>query len=349
MYESTDGLTFTLAKNQIIYNNIQTYAHNVGISGTLDGHLDTTKNNFVIYSVGNWSIKPWNLYLNPISFYNATNDLAAINMVGTTTAQISVIDTNQGYGQYKLNATNLSTGQFNKSTTSVTYGDYNQDGIDDLYCIAKQGTGSGYTEVHILDGASNFQTWIAHAVTPIPLNGANCEFIAADYNGDNYKDIYCINKNNSGQTTLQILNGITFGTYLAGSTPITLPYGKTDINWVFDVAKYNSDSIPDIIGVCQTGGGGKTEVHILDGSTFNTFLTQIATILGFTDENFDFKASDFNHDGKLDIYAIFKNGTSGKTELHILDGNTNFQSYLKQIQTSLTQTNSNWIFGIGNF
>lgn len=352
VYESADGYTFNLAKNPIIYDYVQRYSHNIGVSGTPNGHFDTSKNNFVIASIGNWSAKPWDLYLTPISFYDSTNDFAtdfvAINMQALGTAQINMMDTKHGEVKSKLQ-TALPTGQFNKNTISITYGDYNQDGIDDLYCVAKQGTGSGYTEVHILDGASNFQEWIAHAITPILLNGTNYEFIAADYNGDGYKDLYCINKNNNGQTTLQILNGITFGDFLIGSTPITIPYGATDVNWAFDVAKYDNDTIPDIVGICKMGGGGKTEVHILNGSTFNSFLEQRATVLGFTDENFEFKAKDFNRDGKLDICAIFKKGTSGKTELHILDGSSSYQTYAKNYTTPIEETNANWIFGMGNF
>ena len=64
-YESTDGITFTPS----VFANIdkQNYSHNVGISGTANGHLDTSKNNFVAFAYGpNWA--DWNLHLSPISF-----------------------------------------------------------------------------------------------------------------------------------------------------------------------------------------------------------------------------------------------------------------------------------------
>ena len=44
-------------------------------------------------------------------------------------------------------------------------GDYNGDGAQDLYSILKTGTGSGKTEVHVLDGANAFQTWLANLAT----------------------------------------------------------------------------------------------------------------------------------------------------------------------------------------
>lgn len=64
-YESTDGLTFVPS----VFTNIdkQNYSHNVGISGTPNGHLDTTKPNFVAFAYGpNWAA--WHLHLSPISF-----------------------------------------------------------------------------------------------------------------------------------------------------------------------------------------------------------------------------------------------------------------------------------------
>ena len=39
-------------------------------------------------------------------------------------------------------------------------GDYNNNGILDLYCIKKYNTGSNSTEVHILNGNDNFQSFL---------------------------------------------------------------------------------------------------------------------------------------------------------------------------------------------
>jgi hypothetical protein len=39
-------------------------------------------------------------------------------------------------------------------------GDYNDNGIPDVYCIKKNGTSSGFTEVHILDGANNYKNYL---------------------------------------------------------------------------------------------------------------------------------------------------------------------------------------------
>ena len=49
-------------------------------------------------------------------------------------------------------------------------GDYNQDGSPDLYAIKKFNTGSGSTELHILNDASNYQDFILNIPSPPSRN-----------------------------------------------------------------------------------------------------------------------------------------------------------------------------------
>jgi hypothetical protein len=51
------------------------------------------------------------------------------------------------------------------ATWSFAVADYNGDGIPDVYAIKRTGTGSGKTEVHVLNGRKGFKEWIAHEVT----------------------------------------------------------------------------------------------------------------------------------------------------------------------------------------
>ena len=69
------------------------------------------------------------------------------------------------------------------TATEFFTGDYNGDGKSDLFSLAKSGTGSNATEVHILDGASNYQEWILRTGTPISEDPAGPEFFTGDYNG----------------------------------------------------------------------------------------------------------------------------------------------------------------------
>jgi hypothetical protein len=64
VWESTNGLTFTPIDEVTDY--IQAYAHNTGISGTLQCHIDLNDENFIAYAYGpNWGC--WDTHLNPIT------------------------------------------------------------------------------------------------------------------------------------------------------------------------------------------------------------------------------------------------------------------------------------------
>ena len=64
-----------------------------------------------------------------------------------------------------------------------------------------------------------------------------------------------------------------------------------------------------------------------------------------TDENWEFLLGDYNKNGILDLYCIKKKNTgSNTTEVHILDGSTNFKTFLFQTGTPLHETEENWKF-----
>ncbi len=54
--------------------------------------------------------------------------------------------------------------------------------------------------------------------------------------------------------------------------------------------------------------------------------------------------------GKPDIFCIKKNNTVSKTtEIHILNGDDNYQSYLLETHTVLYETDDNWDFVVDNY
>jgi hypothetical protein len=46
-------------------------------------------------------------------------------------------------------------------------GDVNGDGIDDLAGIQMNSTGEKHTGIHILNGATQYQTWLTQRETPL--------------------------------------------------------------------------------------------------------------------------------------------------------------------------------------
>lgn len=229
-------------------------------------------------------------------------------------------------------------------------GDYNRDGVSDLFCIMKTGTGSGMTEVHILNGADNYKSFVLQVGTALGQTGDDWTFAVGDYNGDNIPDLYCIDKSGtgSGKTEVHILNGASSYKNFLMQTGTGLGY--VDGNWTFALADSNGDGKLDLYGIVrQNTGSGKTEIHALDGaSNFQNFSIHSATALGYLGDNWNVGIADYNGDGKPDLFGIAKYSTgSGKTEVHVLNGANNFQNFLLQTASGMGYTDSQVQFFAG--
>ena len=74
-------------------------------------------------------------------------------------------------------------------------------------------------------------------------------------------------------------------------------------------------------------------------NNFQDFIIQTGTLLHETGDNFDFGVSGKN------LVCVCKNSNGTKsTELHILNGNNNFQNFLVQTGTKLHETSDNFAF-----
>jgi tRNA A37 threonylcarbamoyladenosine synthetase subunit TsaC/SUA5/YrdC len=228
------------------------------------------------------------------------------------------------------------------SNFSFAVGDYNHDGVSDLYAVKKQGVSS--TEVHILDGKNNYQSFDLQIGAALGITDSSWEFRVGDYNHDGTLDLYCINKQGASATEVHILDGKTnFQTFLLHAS---IPIEKTGDNYDFELGDYNHDGIPDLYCI-KRNGGSTTGIHILNGqSNYQSFLLQTGAALPPTDTNWEFGVSDYNNDGTPDLYCIKKNG-SGATEVHILNGQNNYQSFLFESATPMEPTDKNVQFIVG--
>lgn len=230
--------------------------------------------------------------------------------------------------------------------------DYNRDGRDDLVAIKKSGTGTGTTEVHVYDGATNFSTALLQTGTGLHETGANFEFEVADWNRDGFMDLVAIKKSATGtaSTEIHVFDGQTnFGTPLLQTGSMLQ---ETDASFEFEVADWNGDGRQDLVAFKKSATGtGSTEVHIYDGATnFSTALLHTGTGLHETGGNFEFDLVDHNSDGRLDMVAIKKNQTgTGSTEIHVFDGALNFAAPILQTGTALHETNETFEFEISDW
>jgi hypothetical protein len=216
----------------------------------------------------------------------------------------------------------------------------------DIVAIKKAGTGSSSTEVHVLNGATNFQTYIFQTGTTLPETGTNWEFTVWDYDGNGSMDLVAIAKNGtgSGNTEVHVLNGSdNFSTFLLHSTTALEPNTNS---FDFSVWDYNGDGKMDLVAVKKNvTGAGRTEVHILDGaSKFATFSLHAVTPIEENTSNYEFIPTYYPVRGSvMNIVAIKKFYTGSlSTEIHVLNGATNFGSFIIDSATILVETGSNF-------
>jgi hypothetical protein len=221
-----------------------------------------------------------------------------------------------------------------------------------LYCLKRRDAATNKLEVHILNGADNFQTFSLHTDTALfAADAPNCDFAVADYNGDGHPDVFCLKKINTGAgngtVEVHVLNGAdNFQTFLlhAGT-----PLGAADCD--FALADYNRDGRPDVFGLKKNNTGtGTFEVHVLNGAdNFQTFLLHTGTPLSTSDSaNCDFAVADYNGDGHPDVFCLKKNNRDGTFEVHVLNGADNFQTFLLHTGTPLGTSDSaeNFLFKV---
>lgn len=230
--------------------------------------------------------------------------------------------------------------------------DYNKDGIPDLYAIKKNSTGTKKTEVHIIDGASNYKKFLYQAGTCLDETGNNFTFCLSDYNRDGIPDLYAIKKSSTGtrKTEVHVIDGANGYKRFLLQTHTILE--ETGSNFEFCLGDYNRDGIPDLYAIKKSSTGiKKTEVHIIDGAnSYKKFLLQTHTVLEETGNNFEFCLGDYNRDGIPDLYVIKKNSTgTKKTEVHVMDGANGYKRFLYQAGTCLNETGSNFTFCLSDY
>lgn len=281
-------------------------------------------------------------------------DLYAVKKNGVSNTEVRTLSGPNNFQVYSGSTASLLGRTGMDESWNFEFADFNRDGVSDMYSIKKVGA-SGRTEVHILNGANGFKSYLLNVATILGQTGTNnaWEFKLADFNRDSRPDLYAIKKQGVGsRVEIRVLNGANnFQTYLfSGQTalgPIAIDY-----SWNFDLGDSNGDGNPDLYAFKKVSGTGKTEVQVLNAvGGFRNYLLSRPAILGQTGSNnaWDFKVGDFNRDGVLDVYAIKKVGANGRTEVHVLNGANQFQSYLLNIATVLgaTGTDASWKFGLG--
>jgi hypothetical protein len=268
-------------------------------------------------------------------------------MNGTATGKTEV-HVLQGAGGYQNWTIQQPTplAETSKSQWRWLAADMNSDGNTDLVGIRMNGTVGKKTEVHVLDGATQFQTWLIQRETLLgETTPSEWQWAIGDTNKDGYPDLVGVRMNNTsgGHTNVHVLDGASqFQKWLVQRET---PLGQTNASqWKWTMGDTNADGAQDLIAVRMNGTPGKkTNVHVLSGNTeYQTYLAQRETPLAETyPSQWQWSAADENRDGYADLVGMTLNGTgSKKTEIHVLSGKSEFQSWLTQVSTPLSEVSA---------
>jgi FG-GAP-like repeat len=256
------------------------------------------------------------------------------------------------YGSFLLQTPTVITGA-DAPNFAWTVGDYNRDGRPDLFAIKVKRTGSGAAEVHVLNGASNYQSFLLQTSTAITGTDApNFVWAVGDDNRDGRPDLFAIkvNKTGSGMAEVHILDGASNYQSFLLHTPTAITAADAR-NFTWSVGSYNRDGRPDLYAIkVNKTGSGMAEVHVLDrASNYQSFLLHTPTAItaalakGIAPTappasiaptkppkpdapNFVWAMGDYNRDGNADLYAVKVSNTasplvgSPMAEVHILSG-----------------------------
>ncbi|WP_428265549.1 FG-GAP-like repeat-containing protein [Haliangium sp.] len=207
---------------------------------------------------------------------------------GSNTTEVHVLDGAHDFDRFLVNTATALPETGTDRSWEFELGDYNGDSRLDVYAIKRANTGSGRTEVHILDGATNFSRFLLQTSTPLELTGTSLkwQFSVADYDRDNKPDVFAIKRSETGSGKLEvhILDGAAnYGTWLMQVPTVLAAVGTSGI-WTFEVGDDNRDRVPDLYAIKRSQtSSGQTHVIVLDGATqYSSRMLGTRTALGPT-------------------------------------------------------------------
>ena len=280
-----------------------------------------------------------------VAWRSVRPDLYAVDQRGTT---VHVVD---GSRQYTAGQGRFPTAlpRTLADRWEFTAADYDRDGIDDVVGIKTWG-GSGRVEMQVLDGAGAYARWRVQAVTALPrVSSTAWWFSVADVEGDGWPDLVAVNRQGpGGRTTVSVLTGASaFRSFLFRDVSTGMPWTSSAVV-DFDMGDHDRDGVPDLYVIHRRGGSGSTEVHVLDGTTrFTRWNGHGRTPLGWTDASYDFAVDDWNGNGWDEVYAIRRDGRTGRTAVGVL-ADRGYTRWVSSSDTPLPQTDGQpwWRFAV---
>jgi microsomal dipeptidase-like Zn-dependent dipeptidase len=202
-----------------------------------------------------------------------------------------------------------------------------------IWCAGVRAQGSAPFQVALLDVGTRYAP---------ETDGV---WTMADYDRDGIPDLVFIKTSNvaSGKIEVHIASGAS--NYQTSLLDVPTRYApETDGVWT--MADYDRDGIPDLVFIKTSNvASGKIEVHIASGaSNYQTSLLDVATRYAPETDGV-WTMADYDHDGIPDLVFIKTGNTgTGKIEVHIASGASNYQTSLLDVGTRYApETDGVWM------
>lgn len=200
---------------------------------------------------------------------DSTLDLVYIktSATGSGRTEVHVFDGRTGYREALLHAV-TALGQITSTGFhAFELVDWNRDGVPDLVLVLRGATGTGTTEIHVLDGRSQFSEWLLHTGTAIADDHGEFSYKFADWNADGWIDAFAIKRSGTGSTEIHILDGRGYFQrfLLQTGTPLHETSSEFDFSIADLTATGATDGKPDLVAIKKWNSAGTVEVHTLSG------------------------------------------------------------------------------------
>ena len=272
----------------------------------------------------------------------------SLNSNGSNTVEVHGLSQQSDYSAFFIHAAS-AFGASSASEWQFMVAPSNGDGRPDLWGIHLTNTGSGRVEVHVLSAASNYQSFIVHAATPLgTVSPSQFQFSLGGLAGDRRSNLYAIVLNGTGSGTVEVHALSEASNFSSWALHSASAFGTVSAaSWQFRITDRLGSG--DLLGISHVAtGSGFTEVHALSRTSgYQVFTIHAATPLSLTnDSQVAYAIGDYDADGYPDVYSTFMNGTgSGQTDIHVLSGRANYTGWNEHSSTALPPTNTtSWQF-----
>lgn len=198
---------------------------------------------------------------------------------GTHSTEVHVLDGATGFSSFAHQSGTPLEEAGRDGLFAFDVADYNGDGTADLIAVKKSNVVA--TEVHVLNGAAGFQSFLLQTQTPLPPVGKGdaWSFVAGDYDDDGKPDLIAMDRRvagGDGFTHIHVLDGAQgFGQVLLEAKSALEAVGDGP-GWAFSAGDYDGDGRADVFAFeRQPAGASRSSMHVLGGGAdYGVFLSR---------------------------------------------------------------------------